>query len=501
MFTKDLNSFLANMSDASLVDAAFKSNQLVEAEIIVEKLNVRNHEVEWFEEDHDPNFSKEFSSEFASSLRRESVLNQPSQDHISKIHNETVKALINKFDDLVIQTNKIILAAEKEKGVLRKYVKNLKIQLSEELKNKEEAIKLIEQTADEVTNLKVRLQVEKDLVVALKFKLEDKKQQSEDKRTKETEPEVVIINHEERPLSIKDSSCNKCNYFTRNQVLMTEHKEKRHSDMKCLMCGDIFPNMKTLKTHKEKHNAELNVINKLKQYPANVYSFKCTPCKVSFNSQDDLMDHMFNEHLTEDQRQGKVVKKFQNSASEYDSRPPVCKNGEKCFYHKQNRCNFFHALPPQQEQRVQPSQQSTSRQWHTVQRRRPGPTQASRFQQQGQGGQQLQQQQGGEGQHQQRYGSPTKEEHGGQQQQSHGAHQQQGHGAQQQQRHGGQQQQRGVGQQRPGQQEQRWKNYGGSRETSTPLCRHVHNCLQGRFCVLRNEGEKDFTSQHRQGRQ
>ena len=389
----------------------------------------------------------------------------------------------------------MILAAEKEKGVLRKYVTNLKKQLSEELMNKEEAIKLVEQTADEVTHLKVRLQVEKDLVVALKVKLEDKKQQSKGKSTSEMEPEVVLINNKEGPLSKEDSCCDKCKYFTRNRVLMEEHKEKRHSDFKCLMCGDIFPNMKTFIKHKEKHNAELNVINKLKQYPANVYSFKCNPCKVSFNSQDDLMDHMYEEHITEDQRQGKVLKKFQRSASEYDSRPPVCKNGDNCFYHKQNRCTFFHAFPPHQEQRVQPSQQPSFQQWHTVQRRRTGP--AGRVLQQGHGGQQRQQNQGavgGRGQHQQRCGSPNHQGPGGQKQQGHGARQQ-GHDVQQQQGHGGTGQQ-----QRPGQQEQRWRR-GGSRDVSTPWCRHVHNCLQGRFCVLRKEGEEDFTSQPRLGQQ
>ena len=59
--------------------------------------------MEWYEEDHDLNFGREFTSEFASSLRRESILNQPSQDQLAKTHNETVKGLNKKYDELVIK--------------------------------------------------------------------------------------------------------------------------------------------------------------------------------------------------------------------------------------------------------------------------------------------------------------------------------------------------------------------------------------------------------------
>ena len=32
------------------------------------------------------------------------------------------------------------------------------------------------------------------------------------------------------------------------------------------------------------------------------------------------------------------------------------------------------------------------------------------------------------------------------------------------------------------------------KEDTTTWCKHIHNCLQGRFCVLRKEGEKDFAN-------
>ena len=40
-----------------------------------------------------------------------------------------------------------------------------------------------------------------------------------------------------------------------------------------------------------------------------------------------------------------------------------------------------------------------------------------------------------------------------------------------------------------------------SRLNTTTWCKHIHNCLQGRFCVLSHEGEEDFSNLNTQGRQ
>ena len=87
MLTRELDSFLDNRSDTSLVLAARENK---EAQVQVEKLAVRNHEVEWFEEDYNVEFNAEFSSEFASSLRRDSLPSQPTSN-IVEFHNDLMK--------------------------------------------------------------------------------------------------------------------------------------------------------------------------------------------------------------------------------------------------------------------------------------------------------------------------------------------------------------------------------------------------------------------------
>ena len=77
--TRELDSYLANKSDNILVQAAMEAE---EAEVQLDNiLEVRNHELEWFEEDNMMEFNQEFTSDFASSLRRQSV--GPSQLKIS----------------------------------------------------------------------------------------------------------------------------------------------------------------------------------------------------------------------------------------------------------------------------------------------------------------------------------------------------------------------------------------------------------------------------------
>ena len=94
LLTRELDSFLDSKSDTSLVGAVRESE---EVEMQVEKLVVRNHEVEWFEEDNDQGFLGEFASEFASSLRRESLPNSQPANKLAEFHNENMKKIVEKF--------------------------------------------------------------------------------------------------------------------------------------------------------------------------------------------------------------------------------------------------------------------------------------------------------------------------------------------------------------------------------------------------------------------
>ena len=155
--------------------------------------------------------------------------------------------------------------------------------------------------------------------------------------------------------------------------------------------------------------------------------FKCSPCAASFRTHDDLMDHMSEIHLTESQRQGDGLKKYMTSSgSRRESGPPPCRNGDQCSYHRQRRCNFYHASSPQEKQ-GRPPRQAPSQQWQQKQSWRPHSYKENR---------------GQEAQQQRTQGSINT----------------------------------------------------GAQRSSTTWCKHVHNCLQGRFCVLRNEADQDFNN-------
>ena len=164
---------------------------------------------------------------------------------------------------------------------------------------------------------------------------------------------------EEGPLNVKDSNCEKCSYQNTNRVLLNEHKERAHKGpIKCVTCGDVSLDMKSFREHGKKHMAEIKQRNS--PYPGMANNFKCTPCKVSFKSHKEMMDHISEEHLTKDQGLGTGLKKYEN--------PPLCRNGNQCRYHRQYRCMFLHNTPPQAPQRQQgrPPRQSPSSEWKEV---------------------------------------------------------------------------------------------------------------------------------------
>ena len=147
------------------------------------------------------------------------------------------------------------------------------------------------------------------------------------------------------------------------------------------MCNFTALSPESYKEHKLKHQKELNV-GSTSSYPINVYTIQCTPCEISFRTHDNLMDHMCKVHLTEEQRSGK---KFEDSLKSLKQtsqavKPPPCKNGPQCYYHRQSRCNFFHDQPPQQKQ-VRFRRQVPSNQWKSVPNRQHHNNQQSQYQQ------------------------------------------------------------------------------------------------------------------------
>ena len=183
--------------------------------------------------------------------------------------------------------------------------------------------------------------------------------------------------------------------------------------------------MDSLSKHKMKHKAEKKT-NSQNSFQGSTYKFKCTKCRVSFKSHDDMMNHLSEVHLTESQRQGAGLSKYISSDrdSKCEDRPQTCYNGDECRFHRQHRCNFFHPLPAQKR--------------HV---RRPRLTPSSQWQS---------------------FHSQHSSDQAAQQQQEH-------------------------------------QDWAASRYTSLTWCKHQNNCLQGRFCALRQEEEQGFSRQPHQG--
>ena len=440
--------------------------------------------------------SGEFAGRNASTLTR---LNKCDNCEINSKTLDTQRELLSKLDKQIQHSHKIQRDDKNEK-------KNMK-------KNLDEAIKVVEELTTENTNLKEDLQVQKDLVVALKLKLEDtvsgpnQEQNIEEgplpddkrkcnmcnytskncvllekhKKSHREQPDFksdlceyknkkreLVVRHAEKHKQQAPQSCTMCNFTTMNQELlqehikshqqqillkcdmcnfsnkdslkMQEHKEshKDQSEFKCLMCATIMPNLDSFKKHKKKHHQELNIGHSI-NYPMNVYSFKCTPCKISFMTHNDLLDHMCDTHLSKDQRHGPEQYERQkqhnsNAKSVVRQGMPgqtenvaLCRNGPQCLFYRQSRCNFYHPQLPQKQHPIRleslPRQerrprQAPTNQWQDVHSWWP---------------------------------------------------------------------------QYQGQQHQETHKKGAQKHRLSTWCQHDENCLQGRFCALREQGEQDFT--------
>ena len=427
---KNVWTISSNLNTKELDDLIEEEEELaLDTDKIEHDIVINASAAEWHAGNFNSTFSNsgEFGGIIASTL---TVLDKCSECETNSKTIENQRILLSNLDKQIQDSHK----SQRDSRNLNKDMK----------KKLDEAIKVVEETVAENANMKEELQVQKDLFWALKLKIGDR-------APKEAENYVKIVENEEGPLPEGQRKCEKCKFTSTNRVIMKAHEDAYHKAIpkySCLMCGSIAANLESYEKHKNKHNKELSV-GSTNKYPMNVYTFKCKPCKLSFRNHDTLIDHMASVYVPERKRQ------LKESSYEEGEDVQHCRNGDQCFYHKQHRCNYFHALPPPVQSR-RFSKQSPDSQWRTVQNRRP------------------------------RYAGL-----GEQQRQELGEQQKHGHGDQQWQ---------GPDQQWHGQPVQELINWGGSRDISTPWCRHVHNCLQSRFYVLRNYSDQDFTSQPFQGR-
>ena len=195
-----------------------------------------------------------FARNFASSLRRESVSNDPN-NKIAELHNNVVKKMQVKYDAMVVNTTKLMNKAEVQKADLWKIVKSLNEQLAETRDNWQVDS---EAQAEEISTLK-------SLVTSLKMKVE--------------ELELLSAGHE-----VVNQKCTKCSIMTEDSKTLTKHMQDVHGvkqqKVKCPQCPQLF----TDKTMFRKHIK----IHKMKQ---NMLEFYCEVCHMKFKQLEDAKNH------------------------------------------------------------------------------------------------------------------------------------------------------------------------------------------------------------------
>ena len=252
MNTRDLNSFLDNRSDSSLAAAAIESDQVLQIEqIVVEKLMVKDHELDWFQEDNECPFDQEFSSAFASSLRRESTSNESNKKMV-ELHNNTIKKMTEKYDALVVNTTRMLNIAEITKNDLRKTVKSLNKQLAETQENWQGDS---EAQAEEISSLK-------SSVTALKPKVK--------------ELEVISVDD-----IVVNQKCTKCDTKTKDSKTLALHMKEVHGvkeqRVKCPKCHATFTDKSKFKKHTKEHKSDIE--------------FYCDVCKTVFKLLKEAQEH------------------------------------------------------------------------------------------------------------------------------------------------------------------------------------------------------------------
>ena len=334
---------LINIDTQDLEDILKDEQEFYDAaEEIEHNIGVNQSMVDWY----DVNFSSSFSNTGEFANRISTVLPQRDCEDY-KLNSQTFE----KQRELLMKQDKKIVDFQTKHKVSSEEVKQLK--------------KKLQDSENIVKDLQTKLKKNDDVVefsikcIECDFAGKSMEELKEHKNTACSEALIRRLTEEEGPLNIKDSNCEKCSFQNTNRVLLDEHREKAHKGpIKCVTCGNISLNMESFREHGKKHMEEIK--KRSSHYPGKANNFKCSPCKVFYKTNDELMNHLSEVHITEAQR-------LETGLQKYYENIPECRNGDQCRYHRQNRCNFLHNTPPpKQQQQVHQLRQAPSNQWHTV---------------------------------------------------------------------------------------------------------------------------------------
>ena len=193
----------------------------------------------------------------------------------------------------------------KEKKAFNTTINRLKTELLNSQNSQKESKKQLKILQSKITEKRPEVNNKEDEVISIKCRecsfvggnKEELRQHHRDEKAKtKAKASENKDTSEEGPLHGEDVNCDQCSYQNRNRVLLNEHREKNHKEVKCEICGNISPNMATSKTHALIHRAEINKIHSASYYPGQSNNFKCTPCRRTFKSNEDLMSHLSEDH-------------------------------------------------------------------------------------------------------------------------------------------------------------------------------------------------------------
>ena len=195
-------------------------------------------------------FSRDFASDFASSLRRDSIAAIQPSTKVAELHNEMIKKQTEKYDAMVIRTTRMLNAAEEAKKNLRKWRKEVEKELAETQENWQATS---EADSEEISGLK-------STVAAQKIRIEELELAS-------TGPDGG------------GRKCEKCNVAPINSETVKPMKEGHVGKilLKCRKCPQMRANTKDMRKHMKSHQTETE--------------YACEICQQTFKTLNDARTH------------------------------------------------------------------------------------------------------------------------------------------------------------------------------------------------------------------
>ena len=259
-----------------MVEAVVEMEKAEETKMKVENLGVNNHELDLDQEDHYSAYINEFRSDFASSLRREWLVGQPA-NKVAAFHEEIIKKLLNKNNEIVISTTRMLEGAEKAKADLRKTVKCLGKELDETRENWKTSAEF---DAEEISSLKETVSAQNIKIKELESNIAETDAMKEQEQLTEKVPNSI---HPTKHIN---------GHILNNQYF-------------CDLCKKTFNILNEASSHAIKPCAikDRSVVIKIEESED---LHQCNVCSTSYSSNNELESHMEEEHQTD--YLGKILK-------------------------------------------------------------------------------------------------------------------------------------------------------------------------------------------------